>query len=104
MYGGTADGVDLLLWNYHEIWSEIVEKEEEFRTVPRNVFDETDCEAASFPTRYLTEHPQASQEEIAEFVTKQWHLVSDRLAIPIAHERLKQEFAYFRARISTLTP
>jgi hypothetical protein len=104
MYGGTAEGVDLLLWNYHEIWSEVVEKQEEFQTVRRNVLDEADCQAAGFPTRYLWDYPAATQEEVAQFVTKQWRIISDRVGVPIAHERLIREFADFRSRLTSSTP
>jgi hypothetical protein len=103
MYGGTAEGVDLLLWNYHEIWSEVVERQEEFQTVLRNVHDEASCQAAGFPTRYLWDYPSATQEELAQFVTKNWRTISDRLGVPIAHERLSREFAEFRSRASNST-
>jgi hypothetical protein len=104
MYGRTAEGVNLLLWNYHETWSEVVEKRDDFQAVLRNVHDEADCQAADFPTRYLGDNPSATQEEIAGFVTAEWRTLSDRLDVPIPHERLNREFAEFRAHRSATQP
>jgi hypothetical protein len=98
MYGGTAEGVDLLLRAHHELWSEIVERQEEFQKVLREVHEEEDCQAAGFPTRYLWDHPSANQNEIAAYVTLQWRKVSDQLGVPIPHEKLQREFEQFRAR------
>jgi hypothetical protein len=103
MYGGTAEGVDLLLWTYHELWAEVVRKYDEFQDVRRNVLDEADCQAAGFPTRYLWDHPTATQEEIAEFVRRHWRMISDRLDVPISHERLHREFAESKAHLSSST-
>jgi len=92
MYGGTADGVDLLLHTYHEIWAVLAERVEAVQEIERAVCFEEDCGSASFSTRFAMTHPEASQVEIASYVVEQWKKVSDRAGLPIPHELLKAEF------------
>jgi hypothetical protein len=96
MYGGTGEGVELTLINYHQIWSEVVERYDEFRETWWKVGQEEDCGACGFSTRYALNHPKASEEEIAQYVCAQWRKISDRLGVPIAHAALKKEFYELR--------
>lgn len=93
MYGGTAHGVDTLLHYYHELWAEIVDRQDEFRRTSWGVHAEEDCDAASFPTRYARNHPDAKEAEIADYAVRQWRKISERLGVPIPHQELKREFA-----------
>jgi hypothetical protein len=65
MYGGSGTGVDLLLHTYHDIWSVIVDRHDEFRKVWWKVLEEEDCGSADFSTRYTMNHPEASDEQVA---------------------------------------
>ena len=91
MYGGTGAGVDLLLHAYHDIWSVIVERHQEFREVWWRVLEEENCGSANFSTRHSTDHPGASDLEIASYVVQQWQKVSERLDVPIPHRQIAQE-------------
>jgi len=92
MYGGSGNGVEIVLHDYHQIWAEVVERYDEFRQTWWRVLEEEDCGAANFSHRYSMNHPGASEEEIAKYVCAQWRKVSDRLGVPIPHAALKQEF------------
>lgn len=102
MYGGTGEGVELTLLNYHEIWAEIVERHDEFRETWLKVGHEEDCGAMGFSDRYVRDHPNASQEEIAQYVCAQWRKISDRLGVPIPHAALKKEFDEAQRQIDEL--
>jgi hypothetical protein len=92
MYGGNAEGVDLLLYTYHEFWSEIVGRFDEFREVYWKVGEEEDCGAATFSTRYSMDHPDASDDDNVRYTVAQWRKVSDRLDVPIPRAELAIEF------------
>lgn len=95
-YGGSADGVEVLLFTYHEVWSEIVGRYDEFRNTYWQVLAEQGCGAANFPHYYVMNHPGASQEEITAYVVQHWRTISDRLGVPIQHAELAAEFASHR--------
>jgi hypothetical protein len=101
MYGGTAEGVDLLLHTYHRIWAEMVERQDKFQHTYWDVLAEADCGSANFSTRFAMDHQKAPEDEVVAFVTKQRRIVSDRLEIPIPHDRLRREFDEFNARIQS---
>ncbi len=101
MYGGTADGVDLLLHTYHEIWSEIEGRHDEFRNTWWRVLEEEECGSANFSTRYRMNHPEASDEEIVSYAVDQWRKVSTRLGVPIPHQQLRLSFrTHARRRVN----
>ncbi|MEX2114126.1 MAG: hypothetical protein WD845_13125 [Pirellulales bacterium] len=92
MYGGDALGVDLLLWAYHDLWCEIVERRQEFESAYRRVLAEHDCQANNLPGRYRVVHPKAEDEEVRIQVVEQWRKISALVGIPIPHEALRAEF------------
>ena len=98
MYGGTAAGVDLLLLTLHQVWAAIVERSQELGDTEHQVHEEEHCGVANFSTRYRMNHPEASDEEVARYVVKCWRVVSDRLGVPIDHNKLASEFAEYRQR------
>lgn len=102
MYGGSGDGVELTLLNYHHIWAEVVERYDEFRQTWWKVLEEEDCGAANFSHRYSMNHPTASEAEIAEYVCTQYRKISDRLGVPIPHAALKKEFDELQRQLDEL--
>jgi hypothetical protein len=92
LYGGTGAGVDLLLLNYHELWAEITNRQEELRETWHSVLNAEDCGSASFSMRYSMNNPEASQPEIAQYVVDQWRKISDQLELPLPHAELIAEF------------
>jgi hypothetical protein len=83
MYGGSAEGVEVLLHTYHSLWAEIFDRSDEFLQIWHAVAAEQNCGAASFPIHYARSHPQASEQEVVSYVLEQWHSVGLRLNIPI---------------------
>ena len=90
-YGGDARGVDLVLQDYHEVWAEIAGRFDEFRDVWWKVGEEDSCGANNFSGCYLAKHPDADNEEVTEYVVRQWRKVSDRLGVPIRHAEIQRE-------------
>jgi hypothetical protein len=84
VYAGTAQELDRLLYLYHELWSEIVERENDFRHQQSN--------SLGFAIPYADEHPEATEEQIAQEVVRQWSAISGRLEVPLPHESLTREF------------
>ena len=91
-YGGTAEGVETLLYAYHNAWAYLVEHEWDWRTVWWEALEAEDCGSANFATRYAMNHPDAAQEEIAAYVVAHWRPVSEKLGVPIPHAALQAEF------------
>jgi hypothetical protein len=102
MYGGTPWGVHLYLNTLHYLWAEIVERVKEFNAILEQTYQEEDCGACDFSTRYAINHPKASKEEIAQYTMAQWRKVSDRLGVPIPHAALKREFDELQRQLSAL--
>lgn len=98
MHGGSPEGVELLLHNYHSLWAEIVDRGDEFLQTWHAVTAEQDCGAASFSTHYVRSHPHASEQEVVSYVLEQWHDIGLRLTIPI------QIPAYPRTSLKQLSP
>ncbi len=95
MYGGTASGVDLILHNYHELWSDIYERHDEFHDVTLKILSEEDCGSNDFPSKYKQEHPESSEIESAFYVVDQWIKISELLAVPIPYDKIKDMFKDF---------
>ena len=89
MYGGDAEGVDLLLYNYHKLWAVITDREKEFTNLSGELHKEQDCGAANFSTAYKIKKPGADEQETAFYVVDQWQKASNSLGIPIPYEKLR---------------
>ena len=92
VYGGTAEGVNLLLRTYHEIWSVCTNREQDLAETLSAAKDAANCGAATFAGRYAMNHPEASEEEVARYAMDRFREVSDQLGMPIPHEELEREF------------
>jgi hypothetical protein len=92
MYGGSADGVDVILHLLHSIWAYAVDRESEFEREWRSEMEREDCDSANFAFRYKMKHPNASEAEIASYVVEHWKRISLVLSVPIPHARLRDEF------------
>jgi hypothetical protein len=99
MYGGTAQGVDLLLYHYHGLWAFITDQHEQFVEQSIQYHIEQDCDSASFATHYTLENPNATEQEIAAYVVKQWQELGKRLRVPIPYEKIERIYAELRAKL-----
>ena len=91
MYGGTADGVDLILHYYHELWAEIVERTDDYFNTCFEIHRQEDCNSHNFASRYRVAHPDATELGAAEYVVSQWRRISDLLGVPIPHGQIIEE-------------
>ena len=89
MFGFSGKGVDQFLFTYHELWAEIMDCREELKTIYRRLLRENRCATAGFPKQYSLNNPEASEEEIAQYVVNQWRKISECLGVPIPHDELK---------------
>src|SRR5687768_11614327 len=92
-YGGSGAGVELYLLDHHEIWSFIMDREDDLKNAYWDQLASEDCGSANFSTRYAMNHPAADEIEIASYVVEQSRKISDRLEMPIPHDEIKQELA-----------
>lgn len=92
MYGGTADGVEVLLDSYHELWAEIFEKQNEYKEVSYKIHSRQKCGAMNFTLRFRKLHPNAEPEAICSYVVKHWRKISKELGLPIPYEELRNFF------------
>jgi hypothetical protein len=79
MYGGTAQGVDLILHNYHELWAMIVDRQDDYQTIRMDSYGEEGCGSANLATHYHRDRPRASDQETVRHVVDRWNKISDRL-------------------------
>lgn len=90
-YGGSPEGVETLLFYYHDLWAEIVERKKEYIEARSAAHEKEECNGHSFSGRYLSLHPEASDREVAKYATTQWRTISDKLGLPIQHERIVED-------------
>jgi hypothetical protein len=94
MYGGTATEVDLLLYHLHEIWAEIVELPEKFRTTLQASLSDENCGASSFDCCYRKQHPRANEDDIVAYVIDQWRQISNRIGLPVLYSNIRNCFQH----------
>ncbi len=88
MYGGDGREVELLLSLYHSFWAELLDQENKLLASIRFVMEEQGCGAFSFVRRYKYNHPNASEQEIADYAVLQWLKISDLVSLPIGYKSL----------------
>jgi hypothetical protein len=88
MYGGTPEGVETLLFYYHLLWAEIVDRVDDWRTVHLEQIMVEDAGSMAFSGKYRVDHPEATDSEAAKYATSQWRKISDKLGVPIKHEEI----------------
>jgi hypothetical protein len=85
MYASTAAELDSLLFLYHQLWAEIVERKSDL--------DQHLSNSLGIALPYATEHPNATEEQVAQEVMRVWLGISEKLNVPIPHEALKRTFS-----------
>ena len=68
MYGGTAEGVDLLLYYHLELIAFCLGREDEIRGIVADVHEREGCQSASFAFHYRRNRPEARKDETARYV------------------------------------
>ncbi|HZU36432.1 MAG TPA: hypothetical protein VFA18_11015 [Gemmataceae bacterium] len=83
VYGRTAEGVDLILHYYHELWAFLAGRDGDFRRVSRDAHAAQLGGSGPFVTQYRWYEPAASDEEVVEYIVNRWREISDRLGVPL---------------------
>jgi hypothetical protein len=89
LYGGSPEGVENLMHVYHGLWSEIIEKEDGYKSVMYQVYSDEGC--SSFAGSYCYNHPDASSKETTHYILSHWRKISDRCGVPIPHEAIIED-------------
>jgi hypothetical protein len=90
MYGGTPEGVDVVLDYYHELWALIHERGDEFEKVSSAAHDSEGCGSMNFAYRYQRDHPAASVDESARYVVSMWRRIGEKLGLSAGGSRLER--------------
>jgi hypothetical protein len=85
-FGGTPDGVELVLHCYHELWAEIHDTKEEYKSVSLKIHAEQDCGSMNFAFRYKQLNQRTTTDEVAAYVVGQWQRISHELGISISRK------------------
>jgi hypothetical protein len=83
MYARTAVELDSLLYLYHELWADIVERKSDLQQCIGN--------SLGIAILYAREHPEASEEQVAQEVVRVWLGISEKLNVPIQYEALERK-------------
>lgn len=78
MYGRTLDEIDLAIFNFNVIYAVLQQRERHFYDALSSLTEST---TNNFRASYLSEHPEASEQEVLDHVLSQWKLISNRLGI-----------------------
>lgn len=83
MYEGSSSNVDLILYYYHELWSEIHSEKDGFIDILNQILKKEGCGSANFCCHYKAINPNATEEEITKYVIKQWVKIGNFVNISI---------------------
>ena len=87
MFGGDANGVEVILWAYHRLLAEIVERDEEYESIRIAQHWECGCQANSFSGHYRTDIRKGCSEiEAARYSVEQWKAIDKKLGLGIANQ------------------
>ena len=86
MYGGTSEGVDIILHYYHELWAMICYREKEYQSISWDIHAAEGCDSANFTSHYRRSRPHAPDEDAVLYVVEQWARISKRLGMPIGQD------------------
>jgi hypothetical protein len=81
MYGGTAEGVDLILHNHHGLWAFVFERDAEYKEIRLEARSAEGGDSASFAFHARHTRPAASEQETAQYVVEQWRKISNLLGL-----------------------
>lgn len=94
MYGGTAEGVELLLHYYHELWAETFEKQEEYKQIRDRIYRQEDCGSGSLIRRFQEIRKNADGQSTSEYVVKHWRNISKELMLPVPYDTIRAFFKH----------
>ncbi len=92
LYGGTPEGVELILHYYHELWSEIFGLQEQYTSARQIVHSEENCGSMGFASRHQKRYPHASRDKTLTYVVRQWRKISKQIGVPVPYSFLRKEF------------
>src|SRR5262249_30569516 len=87
MYGVNAGEIDAILWHYHRLWMDILERDtDDFLETHRSVHGRRHLCNTSFSHHYRTHTKhgaEASEDETIEFVIRAWKKMDTWLGISL---------------------
>ncbi len=92
LYGGNGAGVEIYLHDHHEIWAFIVDRRDDLLNARSYQLSVEGCGANNFSSFYAATHRNATEDEIAAYVVKQWRAISEQMGVPVPYDEITNEF------------
>ena len=84
MFGGDANGVECVLWTYHRLLAEIVERNDEYESIRDTQHSECGCQANSFSGHFRANIRKGCSEiEAVRYSVEQWQAIDKKLGLVI---------------------
>jgi len=83
MVGGSAEDLDLVLFNDHQMWAAILGREDDFDRIRGEIYTEVGSQAMGFATFFRRKKPKGSEQELCDLVVAQWKRIDQLLNLPI---------------------
>jgi hypothetical protein len=84
MFGGDANGVEVVLWTYHRLLAEILECNEEYESIRDAQHSECGCQANSFSGHFRANIRKGCSEiEAVRYSAEQWQVIDKKLGLVI---------------------
>jgi hypothetical protein len=81
MFAVSAESLDLILHYYHELWSMILGRHEEYFTIKMQVSCTEEHEAFSFAKNYAIRLPASTESERMEYSVRRWQEIDTLLKL-----------------------
>lgn len=91
MFGGSAEGVDVLLNSYLELWSRLNERYEDYETLRCQQRSALNAGSASFAFHYRRRNKKQSEFHAANYVALQYKKIIQQLQLPVPCKQIKAE-------------
>ena len=83
MYGGTPEGLELILHYYHELVAEMLVCRAALNDLEQAAHSEAGATAAGFSTAYRRTHDGATDNEIADYIVLEWQKIDAAWGVSI---------------------
>jgi hypothetical protein len=99
MFGGDANGVEVVLWTYHHLLAEIVERNEEYVSIRDAQHSECGCQANSFSGHFRANIRKGCSEiEAVRYPVEQWQVIDKKLGLVITNPSSQSASSMLYAR------
>ena len=91
MFGGSAQGADIVLHNYIELWSLLHGRLDDYRVAREARSAALNAGSANFAFHYRRRHKKQSEFHAANYVALQYKKIIKQLQLPVPWKHIKAE-------------